>query len=84
MTLQEYEKQQEEKRGALKKKPNNTTKVDTKAFEGMKVVTKSATDNNELELSEKKALGKSKSGESAKIRKEVRLFSLVLASKLHP
>lgn len=73
MTLDEYEKLQEEKKTNLNKKPATAVKVDTKAFEGMKAYNrKDVPDDNELGLSEKKQLGKSKSGVSDKIRKEVR------------
>ena len=70
MTLDEYEKLQEEKRANLNKKPATAVKVDTKAFEGMKAYNrKDVPDDNELGLSEKKQPGKSKTGD--KIRKEV-------------
>ena len=73
MTLEEWEAKNAEKRGALKKKPTNDIKVDTKAFEGMKVYNpkEKEAESTELELSEKKQPGKSKTGLTEKARKEV-------------
>ena len=71
MTLEEYEKTLADKRSKLNKKPVNEVKVDTKAFEGMKVYKPKEGEDNDLELSEKKQLGKNKAGLNEKARKEV-------------
>lgn len=70
-TLDEYEKQIEEKRAAMKKKPEEV-KVDLKQFNGMKIATKKkdAEEEDVIELTNKKVVGKNKLG-SEKARKEV-------------
>lgn len=72
MTLDEYEKLMEEKRANLNKKVATETKVDPKAFEGMKAYTrKNEGGDNHLELTTKKQIGIHKSGQAEKTRKEV-------------
>lgn len=72
MTLDEYEKLMNEKRGNLKKKPGSEPKADPKAFEGMKAYSRKTADGeNELELTNKKTLGNRKSGLAERTRKEV-------------
>ena len=72
MTLDEWEKLQQEKRANLNKKPASTeAKVDPKAFEGMKAYTrKTEEEENDLELTSKKSVGARKSGTVEKVRKE--------------
>lgn len=75
MTLDEYEKLMEEKRGALNKTSKTPTyKVDAaKEFQGMKVVEKrDVEEDTTFELTNKKTIGARKAGLVEKERKEVR------------